>query len=771
MKSISLKLLLLLLCCGFTLFAQNQTSENNGICMDPIVGYGTYINGTNTGLCVGCTSADGANTVNGNLADYSTLTTGISLLGGGSAISVKDSLQYYPGGNVVGFVVSAQGGLLTASALGNLQIRTYRNGALVETATTSGSVLKAAVLGGASSGKQMVSFTTTQPFDEVQLYAASTLSALTTIRVYYAYEGPGTCAVDCAVPLLASNGYTATAGKIGLTLVCPVPTGESNLTDPTLTNSAALDLTVGVACQKYFEVANNNDTIPAGTEAGFIIADGSGLISLSLLGQMRIQTYNSAGVLQDDSQTGPVLGLTLLTGTAGTYRLGIKTTKDFSRIRITVGGTISLLFDTDVYYAYIETDTDSDGMPDCLDKCAGGNDLMDADGDGQPDDCDLNQANVGVSKTNNASGPLALNDDVTFTIVLTNTSTTNPTRIKIMDLLPAGLTYQSHTEPVGTQYNPTTGVWNVGSALQASGQPNDDLSLQIVAKATARGVLLNVATIQYMFESNLNSATSASSCVTIPEQLCEASTMVLHAPASLGSYQWYRNDTLIVGATDSLYTVSRAGAYTVNVTTSTCPTGNCCPVIVEMLARPLASLVPLTVCSGTPTTISSSTNTAGDTYLWTTGATTASISVSPLVSVVYNVTKTNTAGCSNTDTISITVNQKPTLTGAIAMCNNNGTVNDSADDIYTFTLSPSGGSGTTYSVSGAGFTTLTNQSYGVRTADIGGSPTPFLISGGNRTITITDANGCTLADAVVAAPASCSSCLPVICVPITITKN
>lgn len=770
MKSISLKLLLLLLCCSFTLFAQNQTSENNGICMDPIVGYGTYINGTNTGLCVGCTATDGANTVDGNLSNYSVLTTGISLLGGGSAISVKDSLQYYPGGNVVGFVVSAQGGLLTAAALGNLQIRTYRNGTLVETATTSGSVLKAAVLGGASSGKQMVSFTTTQPFDEVQLYAASVLTALTTVRVYYAYEGPGSCAVDCAVPLLTSGGYSMTTGAAGVCLLSP-PTNDGNATDANLTNSSNLSIAVGIACTKYIEVANNSVVIPAGTEAGFVISDGSGLISASLLAQMRIQTYNAAGILQDDSQGGPVLGLTLLSGTAGSYRLGIKTTKSFSRIRITVGGTVTLLFNTNVFYAYIETDTDGDGMPDCLDKCAGGNDLQDTDGDGQPDACDLNQANVGVSKTNNASGPLALNDNVTFTITLTNTSTTNPVGIKIMDLLPAGLTYSSHTAPTGTQYNPVTGIWNVGSALQASGQANDDLSLQIVATATARGVLLNVATIQAMVETNLNSATSASSCVTIPEQLCEASTLVLHAPVGLGSYQWFRNDTLIVGATDSLYTVTTAGNYTVNVTTSTCPTGNCCPVIVEMLARPLASLVPITVCSGTPTTISSSTSTAGDTYLWTTGATTASISVSPLVSAIYNVTKTNLAGCSNTDTISITVNQKPTLTGAIAMCNNNGTVNDSADDIYTFTLSPSGGSGTTYSVSGAGFTTLTNQSYGVRTADIAGTPTPFTIAGGNRTITITDANGCTLADAVVAAPASCSSCLPAICIPITITKN
>ncbi len=752
---------------GFTVFSQNQTIEDNRICMDPIVGSGTFINPTNTGLCVGCTAVDGANIVNGNLADYATLITGISVLGGGSSVSVKDTSQYYPGGNVVGFVISAQGGLLSATALGGLQIRTFRNGVLVETAT-SGGLLSASILGGVNNDKQMLSFTTTQAFDEVQLFAGSGLSLLTGIRVYYAFEGPASCALQCEVPL--TTGYTASANGTGIIIPCPDPASPGNLTDPTLTNATNITIGLGLACVKWVQVANDGSVIPAGTEVGFVVSNGA-LLSASVLGGVSIVTYNASGVAQDNSASGVLLSATLLSGTADTYRISIKTTKSFTRARLVVnGGLLSANVNMNVYYAYTVTDTDNDGMPDCMDKCPGGNDLLDADGDGMPNSCDNNQTDVSIHKATTAPSPVTFNTDVTFTVSLVNHSTVNPTFIKVRDLLPAGLTYQSHTAPTGTNYNSTTGIWNVGSALQHSGLPNDSLVLTIVAKATARGVLVNSATIHSMFETNLNFGTSSGACITVPEELCEGSTMTLHAQPGLTSYQWYRNGSIIVGATDSVYVASQGGSYTCNFTSSSsCATGDCCPVIVNMLTRPLASNTGVPACSGSTVNLTSSTSTAGDTYLWNTGETTASISITASVTANYLVTKTGTNGCFNTDTIAVTVSNGPTIAGAITLCNNNGTVDDATDDTFTFTLNPGGGGGggSTYSVSGSGITTVAGLAYGSTSAAFG----PFAISGGNRTITLTDSNGCGLADTIVTAPLSCSTCLPVICVPITITKN
>jgi hypothetical protein len=97
--------------------------------------------------------------------------------------------------------------------------------------------------------------------------------------------------------------------------------------------------------------------------------------------------------------------------------------------------------------------------------------------------------------------------------------------------------------------------------------------------------------------------------------------------------------------------------------------------------------------------------------------------------------------------------------GVIVICNNAGTTNTNADDTFTFVLNPSGGT-TTYTLSGAVVAGPFNY----------GTPTAFLISSGNKAITLTDANGCTL-NVTVTAPASCFNCSPIpVCVLVTVKK-
>lgn len=99
---------------------------------------------------------NGANLLDAELSNFATL-SGLLSAGplGGKAVSIKDSLQYYPAGNVVGFVVSYGSTLLTATIPNNLQLRTYRNNVLQETATfnSGAGVLKATALG-ASGGNR-----------------------------------------------------------------------------------------------------------------------------------------------------------------------------------------------------------------------------------------------------------------------------------------------------------------------------------------------------------------------------------------------------------------------------------------------------------------------------------------------------------------------------------------------------------------------------------------------------------------------------------------
>src|SRR3990172_9211022 len=72
-----------------------------------------------------------------------------------------------------------------------------------------------------------------------------------------------------------------------------------------------------------------------------------------------------------------------------------------------------------------------------------------------------------------------------------------------------------------------------------------------------------------------------------------------------------------------------------------------------------ASAAPATICNGSSTTLTGS---GASTYVWSTGASTSSIVVSPISNQSYSVTGTDANGCTGVDSVSITVNSIPTLT-------------------------------------------------------------------------------------------------------------
>jgi hypothetical protein len=85
---------------------------------------------------------------------------------------------------------------------------------LQETATVSGGLLNASVLGG-SIGKQVLSFTTTKDFDQVQLfYSGGIVGLFNSLNVYYAFEGPAaTTNLDCADKWVNGGTGTYTVNK------------------------------------------------------------------------------------------------------------------------------------------------------------------------------------------------------------------------------------------------------------------------------------------------------------------------------------------------------------------------------------------------------------------------------------------------------------------------------------------------------------------------------------------------------------------------------
>ena len=97
-------------------------------------------------------------------------------------------------------------------------------------------------------------------------------------------------------------------------------------------------------------------------------------------------------------------------------------------------------------------------------------------------------ADLSLTKTADNSAP-TINQNVTFTITVTNAGPSDATGLAARDQLPAGLTFVSATPSAGA-YVAATGVWTVGTINAGA-----NATLQIVAKVTASGAITNTAEV------------------------------------------------------------------------------------------------------------------------------------------------------------------------------------------------------------------------------------------------------------------------------------
>lgn len=141
--------------------------------------------------------------------------------------------------------------------------------------------------------------------------------------------------------------------------------------------------------------------------------------------------------------------------------------------------------------------------------------------------------------------------------------------------------------------------------------------------------------------------------------------------------------------------------YTVTGNNGTC--SNTRTTTVVLAPSPTVTANSATLCIGASTVLTAG---GATTYTWNTGPTTTTISVSPTVTTNYTVSGSN-GSCTNTRTLSVTVNALPIITANSPTLCSGTTTTLTASGATTYTWSPGGLSGTSVTVSPTSSTNYT----------------------------------------------------------------
>ncbi len=353
-------------------------------CNNPIIGSGIEVFDPSGGLCLLClfTGTYGAsNLVDNDPDNYMDASGVLSLLDiNRPIVGVKNKSMIYPARTRTGFVIKSSTGLIDASVLSNLVIKTYKNGIFQEASSPSGQVLTADVIGTGGNAKQRIGFVTTQDFDAVALYSNSLLGVLTDLHIYYAFQEPENCTkseadADCIQMLTADGPYKAELklnDTAGLLSVISTISNLGNIINSNTSDYASINQLVGIVNPVSIAVKTSS-VIQAGKyQAGFIIAKPTGGLDLSALSGTVIQTRLNGGGWTNYPVSAGLIDLTLLGGTNSPVMLKFTPVADFNEIQLTMASLLVAANTVRIYGAFVSPDSDGDGIPDCIDPCCSG---------------------------------------------------------------------------------------------------------------------------------------------------------------------------------------------------------------------------------------------------------------------------------------------------------------------------------------------------------------------------------------------------------------
>ena len=137
---------------------------------------------------------------------------------------------------------------------------------------------------------------------------------------------------------------------------------------------AFINKTAGVAANTTLSV-KANQIFEHGYQAGFVVEEQTWVGNVDLLRSLKIKTYLNGVETGDESIKPEVLSLDLI-GSYGKSLIAITPTRPFDEIVLDMGGLVDALVELKVYGAFVQPDTDGDGIPDCMDKNPCGEEII-----------------------------------------------------------------------------------------------------------------------------------------------------------------------------------------------------------------------------------------------------------------------------------------------------------------------------------------------------------------------------------------------------------
>ena len=154
-------------------------------------------------------------------------------------------------------------------------------------------------------------------------------------------------APDTYIPT-SDDGATASSDVDGLCVGCTVDDVD-NVVSPRRNAPAHVSLPLGVAASARIRVELPSPEARR-SRAGFVLADGSGLLDLGVLERVTVRTF-SGGALTDEASGTTLLKLQVLNDDR--HMMTLRTTSDYDAVEIEVAGAALALTDLDVLWAVV----------------------------------------------------------------------------------------------------------------------------------------------------------------------------------------------------------------------------------------------------------------------------------------------------------------------------------------------------------------------------------------------------------------------------------